>query len=214
MFRERVRVTFGRKGDIRFISHHDLMRLFERALRRTGLPLRLTSGFNPHLRLSFPLPLAVGWEGEGEVMELELANWVPVKEVRDRLVAQLPAGLTLVSMELAKGPGKAQAVEAEFRVRPLTEPLRARLSQEAIDAFLARGEFAVERLRKKRLKSVDVRRHVLAIQLDGEGLTMRMAVSPEGTTRPEEVLSGLGLDREEIASGFHIVRTRVMLRGE
>src|SRR3990167_11377873 len=58
-----VRLRFQKKGTLRFISHHDLMRLLERALRRAELPIKMTQGFNPRLRMSFPLALALGIEG-------------------------------------------------------------------------------------------------------------------------------------------------------
>lgn len=214
MFRERIRVRFARKGDVRFVAHQDLMRVFERALRRTGLPLRLTEGFNRHIRLSFPLPLAVGWEAENEAMEFDLADWISAKEVQTRLAEQLPPGLTVTAMTLVPPLRRetGQVVEAEYRVTPVSDELGKRLSQEVIDAFLKRDEFEVERVRKDRTKRVNVRPYILELRLNGEGLTMRMGVSQDGTSRPEEVLEGLGFGPAEARDGFRIVRTRVKLR--
>jgi len=214
MFRERIRLRFLRKGDVRFLSHHDLMRTFERAVRRSGLPLHFTSGFNRHLRLSFPLPLAVGWEAQEEVMEFELEQWVTLGEVRQKLEPQLPAGLEAVSMVLVRGSETAQVVEAEYRVTPLAPQMDQRLTAEAIEEFLRRGSFEVQRLRKNRLKTADIRPFVREIRPADGSLMIRLAVSPAGTTRPEEVLAGLGFDPEEISVGFRVVRTRVKLKGE
>ena len=214
MFRERIRVRFARKGDVRFVAHQDLMRVFERALRRTGLPLRLTEGFNRHIRLSFPLPLAVGWEAENEAMEFDLADWISAKEVQTRLAEQLPPGLTATEFALVQGGETAQAVEAEYGVTPVSDEFARRISQELLDSFLARGEFEVERLRKNRTKRVNVRPYILELRLNGAGLTMRMGVSQDGTSRPEEVLEGLGFSAAEAREGFRIVRTRVKLKGD
>ena len=190
------------------------MRLFERALRRTGLPLRLTGGFNPHVRLSFPLPLAVGWEAEDEVMEFELSAWVTIKEIRERLVRQMPAGVTLLSETLVRGAETAQVVEAEYSVTPISEQLQGRLSQESLDGFLKSDKFEVQRMRDKKLKSVNIRPYLTGMTLEGGRLAMLMSVSPDGTSRPEEVLEGLGFERREINAGFRVARTRVRLRGE
>ena len=210
-FRERVRVRFSRKGEIGFVSHLDLMRLFAMALRRCGLPLRFTSGFNPHPRISFPLALAVGWEADEEVMEFELAEWVPVEEVRERLARQLPGGVGLVSVNLVKSNDKAQVVEAEYRVEPLSSQIGRRMSKEALEAFLARDEVLVERERKGKRKMVNVRPYVREARADGGAVLMRMSVSAEGTARPEEVLEAVGLAREEITLGCRISRMRVKL---
>ena len=94
------------------------MRAFERALRRTELPLRMSEGFHPKPRISFPAPLAVGIEGTDEVMEFDLAQWVQPERIRLALQAQLPEGLDLVSLALG-APGKAaRATEVTYRIRP------------------------------------------------------------------------------------------------
>ena len=93
--KQRVRLTFRKEGALRFISHHDVMRTFERILRRTGLPLHASAGFNPRPRISFPAALGVGIASEGEVCEFDLDGWVAPDEIRERVAAQMPAGLGL-----------------------------------------------------------------------------------------------------------------------
>ena len=68
------RIRFTKTGRMRFLSHHDLMRLFERALRRTGLPLRMTEGYNPHPIISFPTALGLGIESLDEVLEFDVTK--------------------------------------------------------------------------------------------------------------------------------------------
>ena len=74
MLVQRIRTRFRKTGELKAISHLDLMRTFERALRRTGLPLRMSEGFNPRPRLSFPAALPVGIEGLNEIMEFDLTT--------------------------------------------------------------------------------------------------------------------------------------------
>ena len=75
------RIRFEKAERMRFLSHHDLMRLFERAFRRTGLPLRMTEGYNPHPVISFPTALALGIESLDEVVEFELSRWTAPRQI-------------------------------------------------------------------------------------------------------------------------------------
>ncbi|MBK9388450.1 MAG: DUF2344 domain-containing protein [Planctomycetes bacterium] len=95
MERERVRVRYSKTGDLRFLSHLDLVRTWERALRRTGLDLVFTDGFNPRLRLSFSGALPTGWESHAEYVELQLAEDHSSEELCRRISAVLPRGLSV-----------------------------------------------------------------------------------------------------------------------
>ena len=174
--------------------------------------MRMTGGFNPRPRISFPLALAVGWEAEREVMEFELDQWVAPEEAGRRLAEQMPNGLNMLDSTLVKGADSAQVEQAEYRVEPIKDELAGRLAESAVDDFLARETFEVERIRKKKLKSVDIRQYVRAMRLEDGTLNVTMSVSPSGTARPEEVLLGLGFDKNEIAGGFKVVRTGVKLK--
>src|ERR1700683_2821403 len=88
--RDKVRIRFRKDHDLRLLSHHDLMRTFERMLRRAELPIRRTQGFHPHPRLIFALSLPLGVVGCAEVVELELDEFLPVEEIRERLLQQSP----------------------------------------------------------------------------------------------------------------------------
>lgn len=86
-------MVFSKTGDARFLSHHDLLRLFERACRRAGLPVRRTEGFNPRPRLFFPSPCPTGVEGLGEILEIELSEPRDPGEVGRALAAVLGSGV-------------------------------------------------------------------------------------------------------------------------
>ncbi len=209
MFRQRIQVRFAKQGDLRFISHQDLMRLFERALRRTGLPLRLSQGFNPRPHISFPLALAVGMVGKQEVMEFALDRWAPVAQVRDLLVTQLPSGIRLLELVLAHPSHKAQVVEIDYDVSLLPG---LELTQATIDSLLEEKELMVTRRRKGRQKQVNIRPSIRALSLNGQRLNMRLVVSEQGTTRPEEVLLHLGIDVSELDTPLWMERSLVKLK--
>src|ERR1051325_11426231 len=95
----KYRFRFRKAGDLRWISHHDLMRCFERMLRRAAIPFASTKGFNPRPRLVFALPLPLGVVGSDEVADLELESELSTSEIFDRLATQVPPGLRILSVE-------------------------------------------------------------------------------------------------------------------
>src|ERR1700719_3238909 len=94
--RDKVRFRFRKDGALRLLSHHDLMRCFERMLRRAALPVRQSQGFHPKPRLIFALSLPLGVIGCEEVAELELDEIIPPEEVRERLARQAPDGMEIL----------------------------------------------------------------------------------------------------------------------
>ncbi|MCQ4950886.1 TIGR03936 family radical SAM-associated protein, partial [Bittarella massiliensis (ex Durand et al. 2017)] len=98
-----------------YISHLDLVRCMARALKRSGLPVWYTQGFNPHIYLTFTLPLSLGQESECEIMQFRLVEELPLNEVKDRLNAALPAGLQVLATALPQQDQQAIAA-ADYRV--------------------------------------------------------------------------------------------------
>src|SRR5207244_6844149 len=113
---DKVRIRFRKGGDLRLVSHHDLMRCFERMLRRAALPFHSTSGFHPKPRLVFALSLPLGVVGCDEVVELELDEETPAYEVRERLSRQAPAGLEILDVRRVDVRAGAQVRRATYRI--------------------------------------------------------------------------------------------------
>jgi radical SAM-linked protein len=188
------RVRFTKTGKMRFLSHHDLMRLFERALRRTGLPLRMTEGYNPHPVIAFPTALGLGIESLDEILEFELSSWTAPRQIEKALGEQLPEGMTVRSAEAfdRKQRSYVQYVEYEASCAGQTEGLSGR-----IQAFLALKECPVERVSDKGSKTVEIRQYVMALDVDGETVYLRVRITDQGTAKPEEVLRSIGLRVDE-----------------
>lgn len=184
------RIRFAKEGVSRFLSHHDLLRFLERALRRTGLPLRMTEGFNPHPRISLPTALGLGVESRDEVAELALDQWVSPREMQRRLAPEFPEGMVLASVELVSRRDRARirSVAYEFAVAPDVLP-----APEAVAALLARAEIPLERRTDKWCKIVDIRRYLLDLRVEEGRLRARIRITDSGTARPEEVLTALGI---------------------
>jgi len=204
---DKVRIRFRKDGDLRFVSHHDLMRSFERMLRRAGLPFHSTNGFNPKPRLVFALSLPLGVVGAAELAELELDSVIPPQEVHERLAAEAPAGLSILDVKRVHPKATAHVRMVRYEVR-LAPELRAGLT-ERIKQLLDRPDCWVERTRPEK-RRIDVRAYLHAIRETENGLEMELRVTPQGTARPEEVLRLLELGKL-IEDGVVIERTAVIL---
>ena len=184
------RIRFTKTGRMRFLSHHDLMRMFERALRRTGLPLRMTEGYNPHPILSFPTALGLGIESLDEVLEFELTSWTSPRQIETILGAQLPEGVKIVSCEAFDRKERSHVDYVEFEA---DVPGQGEKLAEGIAAFLALKECPIQRVSDKGSKTVEIRRYVLAADREGERVLLRIRVTDQGTAKPEEVLRAIGV---------------------
>ena len=121
---QRLRFRFAKTGSMALLSHLDLVRLLERALRRSGLPVSFTGGFHPLPRVQFALALPLGAEAGGEWMDLELAALREPERVRQELQAQLPEGFQLLAVQQVPvaGPSLSQELSGatwQLRLRPL-----------------------------------------------------------------------------------------------
>src|SRR5919205_856365 len=119
----KFRVRFGKTGDLRLVSHHDLMHVCERMFRRADLPIPVTQGFNPRPRMWFALSLALGVAGINEVLEFEVAEPIAAEEVERRLTWQCPPGLEIVRVRAIDVKSSAHVRRAIYCLS-LTSPER------------------------------------------------------------------------------------------
>jgi radical SAM-linked protein len=199
------RLRFAKEGTARFLSHHDLLRALERALRRSNLPLRMTEGFNPHPRLSLPTALGIGVESRAEVAEIELDQWMSPREVQRRLAPELPAGTSLDIVELVSRRDRARIASVTYELALPADRLPA---PEALSAVLAKREIPVERRTDKWCKVVDIRKYLVELRVADGRLCARIRVTDTGTARPEEVLEALQIP---LTPDVRIVKTATEL---
>lgn len=205
----RIRMRFAKRGDLRFISHNDLMRCLERALRRAEIPMAQSQGFSPRPKIAIPLSLALGIEGRREVLELELDRPMPPEEVLARLAAEAPEGLSFDQAE-ALPPGRAGRISsASYEVA--VPPERRERAEADVERFRASASWIYTRRRGDRAAEADLRPCVLSAELGGDGLLgFRLRVAPEGSARPEEFLEAVGL-ADLVRAGAPLARTDVRL---
>jgi len=197
----RLRIRYSKKGKVRFISHRDVARIWERALRRVGVSVAYSQGFSPRPKLSFGLALSTGHESEAEFLDLELldedGDWTAGRseDLAARLTAALPVGLDVVAVApVEKGDSLQQAVTSCTWAIEVDD-----VDREYMDAWVAgvlsREEIVVERERKGKPVVEDLRPHVLALDVTGTTETGIRLSADLGTQpralRPTELLAAM-----------------------
>jgi radical SAM-linked protein len=203
--RQRVRIRFTKQDDLRWISHRDLMRVWERLFRRAGVNLSMTEGFHPKPRINFPSALAVGVAGLDELIEIDLAEVHTAESLRTAVEPQLPPGMVLGPIEVLPAPDrKAQVKFVTFEIEIPAEQQPALANR--IAWLLAQSTVCVEREGRK--APLDLRPLIDSLALEGNTFRMRLRVDREGSARPREVLAALEVANLEY-EGFFLTRTKV-----
>jgi len=187
------------------------MRAFERAIRRSGIPIAMSEGFNPHPKISVPLALSVGISGLNEVLELELSHTQPLKTMIENLNKQLPEDLHLLSAQIIspseKGIASSVTYKTIFENPDILNSLKLK-----VETFLKQNSVLVNRSTNKREKTLDIRPFIEKIQANDGALFLKLKVLPEGMAKAEEILFALGIDKNNTL--FEIIRTEVHLSSE
>jgi radical SAM-linked protein len=208
----KLRLRFAKRGDLRLVSHHDLMRCLERMTRRAQIPLAMTQGFTPRPKVVFALALGLGIEGRDEVVDIELSEPSEPASLLRRLADVAPPGFDWLDAEVL--PANAPAPRPLAVEYALSVPADRRdQARAALALFLASESWSVKRRRPDRDREflIDLRPFVLAAELTDEGmLRARLKVSPGGSARPEELLESLGL-HDLLDQGAVLARTHVEL---
>ena len=200
MAQQRWRVTFAKGPQLKYISHLDLALAWERALRRAGVPLAYSQGFNPQARLQLASGLPLGYTSIAEILDIILDEPLDPADFAARLRPALPLGLAVTAVEEVdlKSPALQSALrQAEYRVTVET-PLPAAGLAGSIAALLSADRLEQQRVRKQRTETFDLRPLVGDIRLEtlAEGhavFWMRLSAGNRGNARPEAVLTALGL---------------------
>jgi radical SAM-linked protein len=190
---QRLRVRYAKRGRLRFTSHRDFSRAFERALVRARIPMAYSSGFNPHPRISYAGASPTGAASEAEYLEIGLAEPVDPATLALRLDEALPEGLDVLEVVEAAPGSLAERLEASRWQLDLAGVAPSEAT-EAVEAFLAAPVVEVERMTKKGLRIFDSRAAVLALTVSSYDGGTRLDVvlrHAEPAVRPDDVLSGL-----------------------
>jgi radical SAM family uncharacterized protein/radical SAM-linked protein len=211
---QRIRFRFTKTGEIKFLSHLELQNALTRAFRRAELPVAMSQGFHPHVKVSFATALPVGLESVGEYAELDLVERLEPESFLARLKAVLPTGLDLISAREVSLTCKSMTKEfvaTAYEIEMNREPVEngAGPIEKMVETFLSSEAVQVERWSKNGTKIANVRPAVLTLNIQPEAagrMLLRLVVS-EGqvTARPRDVLRGI-FHLDEKAAGRLKVR--------
>lgn len=213
---QRLRVTFSRGEEVKYLSHLDIMRMWERALRRADIPLAYSQGFSPHPKISIAAPLAIGVTSDGELMDIMLRKTISPYFFIKTMSAQVPRGIGIIRADQVSVnlPSlQSQVRKAEYRVELATDKEKIEL-EEMLSSFLAKRQFPWQHRRDGEVRQYDLRALVDGMWLidfhkSWCAIGMCLRTDNSATGRAEQVALALGFpERPRV-----IHRTRLILAG-
>ena len=204
-------VRFRVRGLVRYLSHVEMMRVFQRACVRANIPVAFSQGFNPHQKMSLVLPRSVGVESDDEILCLGIREntTIDAESLKAGIRAEMPEGIEIVSAEIrgAKDAPVPQSATYRLRLRGDKKP-----AQE-IEKILASEMLVIERTSGKgtKSKSIDIRPFIKSIEAATADIMVEGAISAAGTIRVDEILGLLKVETEDLAEP--VKRVKVEWKG-
>lgn len=212
---QRLRIRFRRGEELKYISHLDLLRLWQRALNRAGIRLAYSEGFNPHPRMSLAAPLALGITSEAELMDIVLEKWSSPHVFNSAIDRQLPDGIEILqTVNIAETlPSlQSQVTFSEYAVEVATDKNREDI-EKSIDSLLKTESLPWQHQRDTGPRKYDIRKLIADLwivdyQTASVIIGMKLRCDSRGSGRPEQVSAALGFT--EYPQSIH--RTRLYLK--
>ncbi len=196
----KLRIKFRKFGPIRFIGHLDVMRFFQKAIRRAQIDVAYSSGFSPHQIMSFASPLGVGLESNGEYMDIEVHSMISCEDLMTRLNEASVPGIEVISVKvLPEGAGNAMAsvAAAKYTVRFREERAPKCDISAVLPAFLAKDSIPFTKETKKGTREMDLKPCIFECTWNGDAFTMLVDASSAGNIKPIQVIEALLADNGE-----------------
>ena len=199
---------------MKFIGHLDIMRYFQKAIRRAEIPIAFTSGYSPHMIMSFANPLGVGLTSDGEYFDIELTESIASKEAVRRLNEQMVDGMEIVSFVQIPDDKKSKGMSIVAGADYLSSVKNGSLTEdlaEKLEAFYAQNEICVVKKTKKSEKEVDIRPMIYKLECRNGGIYMRVAAGSVQNLKPELVTEAfvryLGMEADAVTFTHHSLET-------
>ena len=189
----KARIKFRKYGALRFIGHLDVMRFFQKVMRRADIPIAFTGGYSPHMIMSFASPLGIGLSSDGEYFDIELSAPINSGEAVRRMNEACVEGIEVVSFrqipEEKKMTGMTILAAADYLVQPknssgfLPEDWTARF-----ETFLAQSQIRIVKQTKRSEKEVDIRPMIYNWEIRGNAVFMQLAAGSAQNLKPDLVM--------------------------
>lgn len=197
----RYLLKFTKEGEIRYISHLDLLRVFQRAFRRTTIKMKYSQGYNPHARIGFTMPLSLGFESTGEYVDIEIESEHTPEMMISELNSSMPRGLRILECIPLKETGKTASAAAVVYAAYLAEyrgddPEAADRIRAGIRSFLEQETITVVKYSKKKKKDIESEIRPLIHSMSSVSdsrllISMMLRTGSGGTLNPETLLRSL-----------------------
>lgn len=207
----KVRIKFAKLGAMKFVGHLDIMRYFQKAIRRANIPIAYSEGFSPHMIMSFAAPLGVGLTSGGEYFDMELAQPMATEEIKDCLNKTMVEGMEVISAKKVEDGKASKAMslvaaadyEVEFRDgREFTSDWADKLQD-----FYGRASIVVFKKTKRSEKDVDIKPYIYKLCEENGKIQMQLAAGSSNNTKPQLVMEGfaayLGVEADPFAYTVH-----------
>lgn len=209
----KVRLKFAKYGVMKYIGHLDIMRYFQKCMRKGGIDIAYSTGYSPHQIMSFASPLGVGVESYGEYFDIEL-NSGSAKEVLDNLNSVMVPGMEIISVvKLPDGVKNAMAsiAAAKYRVFPKEGFTHENTNIDLVDKFLAQDSINIIKQTKKNEIEFDLKPHIYEFTFDGKEYNMLVDASSSGNIKPQAVIEEYGkfCGQPLTISNYQIVREEI-----
>lgn len=189
----KVRVKFAKEGAMKFIGHLDIMRYFQKAIKRAGLDVAFSEGFSPHMIMSFASPLGVGITSTGEYFDMELKSATSSSDMVKRLNDSMAEGMKILSIRQVED-GKASkamslVVAADYRLKFRETAKLPENWKEKLEEFKAQKEIIILKKTKKSEKELDICPFIYKLSLEeNDEIFMQLAAGSSNNTKPELVM--------------------------
>ena len=210
----KVRIKFSKEGSVKFIGHLDIMRYFQKAIRRADIDIAYSGGFNPHQIMSFASPLSVGHESSGEYFDVELNSFPGRKEMINALNAVMVEGIRIVDVkELDEKEGNAMAsvAAADYLVSFRDNVILPDDWKEKLTAFYDREHIIVTKKTKKSEKEIDLKEGIYTLEIRGNQVYLLLDAGSGSNLKPgfvlETFLESIGVSVPEFAFGVYRLET-------
>ena len=195
---------------MKFIGHLDVMRFFQKAMRRADIPIAFTGGYSPHMIMSFANPLGVGLTSDGEYFDIELTEDINMEEAVSRLNQVMVEGMDVVNMvpisDDKKQTGMSIVAAADYLSSIKTGEFPGDW-KEQISSFMEQPSIMVLKKTKKSEKEVDIKPMIYQLEIRGESVYMQVATGSVENLKPELVMqalcSYLNVDKDSVAFSHH-----------
>ena len=187
----KARIKFKKYGVIRFIGHLDVMRFFQKLMRRADIPIAFTGGYSPHMIMSFASPLGIGLTSDGEYMDIELTAPIDSAQAVERMNAECVEGIEVVSLKQIpdekKNSGMTILAAADYLVSLKKGTLPADW-KERFEQFISQPEIRVIKQTKRSEKEVDIRPMIYGWEFRDESIFLKLAAGSSENLKPDLVM--------------------------